>query len=69
MSTYYLYENAAGLSLFTCDSVDETNIKTKPIQKQFDDFSTFQNICHLKAFAPFQTGDTALQNALTISQG
>lgn len=31
MSTFYFYESAAGFALFQCDSVDETNVKTKQI--------------------------------------
>lgn len=33
MSTFYLFEAAAGFALFQCDSVDETNVKSKQIQK------------------------------------
>jgi hypothetical protein len=29
MSTYYLFESAAGFALFQSDNIDETNIKMK----------------------------------------
>lgn len=78
MSTFYLYESAPGFTLFQCDTIDETNINTKPIQKQIADFATFAKICHLrvslipnfsKAFTPFQTSDVALANSLAIQSG
>lgn len=29
MSTYFLFESAAGFALFQSDSIDETNVKLK----------------------------------------
>ncbi|CAD8052834.1 unnamed protein product [Paramecium sonneborni] len=69
MSTFYLFEAAAGLALFQCDSIDETNVKSKQIQKQFSEFGQFTEVCHLKAFQPFVSAEIALNNALSIHSG
>jgi len=39
------------------------------VQKQIADFSSFSQICHLKAFYPFDSAPVALSNAMSALEG
>ncbi|EAS02123.1 nucleolar protein 5a (macronuclear) [Tetrahymena thermophila SB210] len=69
MVLYLIHDNAVGFSLFEVKEFDEAQAKVKQIQKQIIDFSSFSQMCQLKAFHPFLSADSARDAAQNVGCG
>lgn len=68
-SLYLLYESALGFGLFERVRIDEIGIGLDDVQKSINDLERFSKIIKLKAFLPFASAESALENINSISQG
>jgi len=67
--TYLLYEHAAGFALFERVKSEQIGIELEEVQKAVADLKTFSMIMKMKAFLPFTSAESALENINAVSEG
>ncbi|KAK8799006.1 hypothetical protein WA171_005757 [Blastocystis sp. BT1] len=68
-TTYVLFESASGYSLYEVVEKEEIAGLATQVQQSITDFSKFSKIVKLKAFCPFESAESALENCNDISEG
>eukprot|EP01137_Pigoraptor_chileana_P005743 Opistho-2@49202 len=69
MVLYILYESASGYALFEATETEEIGLELASVQASISDLAKFGKVVKLKAFAPFQSAQAALENINNISEG
>jgi len=69
MQSYVLFESAAGYALFERREVEEIGSKVPKVEEALLNFSSFVKTCSLKAFIPFSSPQSSLENINDISEG
>lgn len=69
MVLYLLAESASGYALFEVIEADVIASQLDSMQAAMTDFARFSKVVKLNAFAPFRSGEHALENANLISEG
>ncbi|KAK9895780.1 Nop-domain-containing protein [Cystobasidium minutum MCA 4210] len=69
MATHLLFESAVGYALFSCQMAEEIGQRSKAVQEQIADLSTFGKMVKLISFLPFRDAAHALENANDVSEG
>ena len=69
MALFLLFEHASGYGLFYCKESEQIAIETPAGQKSILDYKRFKSMVSLKAFRPFESPESALENINAISEG
>ncbi|CCI44577.1 unnamed protein product [Albugo candida] len=64
-----LFESASGYALFQVVEHEEVGVLLNEVQESVTDLASFGRIMKLKAFQPFKSGENALENINSISEG
>mmetsp|Transcript_206 Transcript_206/g.340 ORF Transcript_206/g.340 Transcript_206/m.340 type:complete len:527 (-) Transcript_206:222-1802(-) len=65
---YVLYESASGYAIFEVKEQEEVGSLLDEVQASISDASRFQRCVSLRAFRPFSTAESALENMNAISE-
>ena len=66
---FVLFEHASGYAIFRCQEAEDIGALLPEVQDAILDFTRFNSVIALEAFAPFKTGANALENINCISEG
>jgi nucleolar protein 56 len=66
---FILYESAIGYGLFEKTESQEIGEQTEQVQQSIVDPSLFKKMLKLKAFLPFESAESALENCNDVSEG
>ncbi|CAG9323635.1 unnamed protein product [Blepharisma stoltei] len=69
MALYYLFETAAGYSLFSGEAIEEIGGVLSSIQQSIKDFKRFKKMVKLQAYYQFSSADQAQENIQAIANG
>lgn len=69
MATHLLFESSVGYALFSATLHEEIGQRSKAVQDQIAELSTFGKMVKLESFEPFKDAAHALENANDVSEG
>ncbi|CDW53851.1 nucleolar protein; nola protein [Trichuris trichiura] len=66
---FILFEHASGYSLFNVKQFEELGAHLESVEASVRDFGKFNALVHLRAYAPFENVEDALEECLAITDG
>ncbi|CAK4675299.1 hypothetical protein LEN26_005094 [Aphanomyces euteiches] len=69
MTSFVLFESASGYALFEVVESEQIGVLLDQVQKGVQDLAKFGAAVKLKAFSPFASAESALENINSISEG
>jgi hypothetical protein len=64
-----LFESSTGYALFDVVKSEEISAASDQMQESITDLARFSKLVKLRAFQPFTTAESALENIMAVSEG